>query len=193
MYFLLFCSEEEAKKFLGQYSSFPPEPGDFYKKAYPVFLKTKNLKKTQENPRLRPWYRFGLKNSYEEVLAVILLEVLRCPLPEICWTFPLPPEVWEFRRQKGIKALFRELEESSQALKTRDQKLNLTVRYCQDLKAHPLPRGLTDPAGRLRFLPFCSWKTLILGGLGLLVLAGGLTGWTLFFGSQPVILYQVPF
>ena len=194
VYFLLFCSAGETQKFLRRC---PPSSlqgmAGFYRKAYFVFLKTKKGTDIQEDPQLKPWGRFCLKNSYEEVLAVILFEVLRCSLRDICWIFPFPQEVWEFRRQKGLKALERELEQFPPPfLKT--QKLSPAVCYCQGLSAASLPGLGLCPSWAVRPPFYIRWQALVLGSLGLLILGGGLlAGWSLLFRSPPVILYQTPF
>ena len=153
IYFLVACSKKQTLRFLSKNSYSLGEnrtlPESFIKKSRDFFKKNRK-KIVLKNDDFSAWRYFCKYSSYEEVLPVILIGILKYDKEKVLWLLNISPEVLSYRLNRGLLFLseklkeipfkknifeFSEKRESFQS-QNLDKKYNRALMYCQWLAGH---------------------------------------------------------
>ena len=153
IYFLMACDKKQAVRFLSKNPCSLEEnkklPVGFIKKSHYFFKKNrKQVLLTDDN--FSAWKYFCKYSSYEEVLPVIFIGILKYDEEKVLWLLNISPDVLSYRLNRGLSFLSEKLIKSSfkedifkspEGFKpfqsqNLDEKYDKVLMYCRWLAGH---------------------------------------------------------
>jgi len=149
IYYLLSLDELPTKKCLSKNLWINEQqalPSCFIKITKKFFKKNKKKSSVLEKTDpISSWKNFCLKSSYQEVLTVILMGILKYPIKKASWVLNTPIETLSYQLDHGLLSLGEDIEKSKKQTphlkKTTDIKQQALV-YCDWLLEQKLPEGI---------------------------------------------------
>lgn len=201
IYFLMACNKKQAILFLSKNSYSMGEnrklPEGFIKKSQDFFKKNRK-RILLKNDDFSTWRYFCKYSSYEEVLPIIFIGILKYDKEKVLWLLNISPDVFSYRLNRGLSFLAEKLKEtpfkentfkSSEEFKSFqnsniDERYNKVLMYCHWLAGHDFSYKQKVRSKKVKYLLFLF--------LGLMVLFISI-GIILLSPPSIIILYQSSF
>lgn len=194
IYFSMACDEQQTMYFLSKNSYSIKDsqklPKAFIKKSQDFFRKNRN-RISLKNDDFSTWRCFCKYSSYEEVLPVVFIGILKYDEERVLWLLNISPDILSYRLHRGLSFLGEKLKEipfKNNHFKFTNQNLNgihkEALWYCQWLGKHDFSY---ERKSKIK-----NRKYLLIFLLSLIVLGIFISFFFLLPSSQ-IILYQSSF